>query len=214
MQKVQPFFISNTIKLIFDMIKLKNRSAWLLASLCLPSIVYGMDSSNAYAIKGAGIAKCSKFIEFHQKKSDVYLVFGGWLEGYLTATNQQQTDTFDLAPWQSTQLLLLATESLCKQKPDMQFQEAVQVLIGQLAQQRITQGGKFVTIDSYIYQEEVVKRMKNALKSRGLYSGVGDGQYDDKLKAAVKQFQKGIKQPETGLPDQGTLYELFKPQKQ
>jgi peptidoglycan hydrolase-like protein with peptidoglycan-binding domain len=96
----------------------------------------------------------------------------------------------------------------------MQFQEAVQILIGQLAQQRITQGGKFVTIDQYVYQEEVIKRMKSTLKSRGLYSGnVDDGQYDEKLKAAVKRFQKGIKQQETGAPDQGTLYELFKPQK-
>lgn len=193
---------------------LKKTSVLLLAPLCLPSISYATDGNNAYAIKGAGIAKCSTFIEFHQKKSDVYLVFGGWLEGYLTAINQQQSNTFDLAPWQSTQLLLVATESLCKQKPDMQFQEAVQVLIGQLAQQKIAQGGKFVTVDQYVFQEEVVKRMKNTLKSRGLYSGnVGDAQYDDKLKAAVKQFQKGIKQSETGLPDQGTLYELFKPQK-
>jgi hypothetical protein len=193
---------------------LKKTSVLLLASLCLPSISYATDSNNAYAIKGAGIAKCSKFIEFHQKKSDVYLVFGGWLEGYLTAANQQQPKTFDLAPWQSTQLLLVATESLCKQKPDMQFQEAVQVLIGQLAQQKIAQGGKFITIDQYVFQEEVIKRIKIALKSRGLYSGdVSDSKYDEKLRAAVKQFQKGIKQTETGIPDQGTLYELFKPQK-
>lgn len=180
----------------------------------MPTITQGADGNNAYAIKGAGIAKCSKFIELHQKKSDVYLVFGGWIEGYLTAINQQQPNTFDLAPWQSTQLLLAATESLCKQKPEMQFQEAVQVLIGGLAQQRITQGGKFITIDQYVFQEEVIKRMKGALKSRGLYSGnTNDAQYDDKLKAAVKQFQKSVKQAGTGLPDQGTLFELFKSQK-
>ncbi len=193
---------------------LKNVSAWLLCASLLPSITYGADSNNAYAIKGAGIAKCSKFIEFHQKKDDAYLIFGGWLEGYLTAINQQQAGTFDLAPWQSTQLLLIAAESLCKQKPELQFQTAIQILINELAPQKIAQGGKFITVDKYIYQEEVIKRMKNALKSRGLYSGnISDAQYDDRLKTAMKQFQKGIKQTETGLPDQGTLYELFKPQK-
>lgn len=195
---------------------LKNVSAWFLFASLLPSsIAYGADSNDAYAIKGAGIAKCSKFIEFHQKKDNTYLIFGGWLEGYLTAINQQQANTFDLAPWQSTQLLLIAAESLCKQKPELQFQAAVQILIGELMPQKITQGGKFVTIDKYIYQEEVIKRMKSVLKSRDLYNGnLNDAQYDDKLKSAVKQFQKNIKQPQTGLPDQGTLFELFRPAKQ
>ncbi len=194
---------------------LKNISAWLLCASLLPSITYGADGSDAYAIKGAGIAKCSKFIEFHQKKDDTYLIFGGWLEGYLTAINQQQANTFDLAPWQSTQLLLMAAESLCKQKPELQFQAAIQILISELMPQKITQGGKFITVDKYIYQEEVIKRMKSALKSRALYNGnISDAQYDDKLKAAVKQFQKNTKQTQTGLPDQGTLFELFRPAKQ
>lgn len=193
---------------------LKKASLCLFISLCLSPVVQGGDSNNSYAIKGAGIAKCSKFIEFQQKKSDIYLVFGGWIEGYLTAINQQQANTFDLAPWQSTQLLLVATESICKQKPEMQFQEAVQILTAQLAQQRIAQGGKFVTIDQYVFQEEVVKRMKEALKARGLYNGnTNNAQYNDKVKSAVKQFQKSIKQPETGLPEQGTLFELFRSQK-
>lgn len=192
---------------------LKKASAWFL--LCtLSHTTFGADSGDAYAIKGAGIAKCSKFIEFREKKDNAYLIFGGWLEGYLTAMNQQQANTFDLAPWQSTQLLLIAVESLCKQKPEMQFQAAVQILINELSPQKISQGGKFVSIDKYIYQEEMVKRIKNALKSRNLYNGnLDDPRYDDKLKASVKQFQKTIKLPQTGLPDQGTLYELFKPAK-
>ncbi len=193
----------------------KNVSIWVFCALIFPSISFAADSNDAFAIKGAGIAKCSKFIEFHQKKDDIYLVFGGWLEGYLTAINQQQANTFDLAPWQSTQLMLIAAEALCKQKPDMTFQSAVQILIAELMPQKVTQGGKFISIDKYVYQEEVVKRIKNALKSRNLYSGnVNDVQYDEKLKIAVKKFQKNIQQPQTGLPDQGTLYELFKTAKQ
>ena len=195
--------------------RFKNISIWTFCTLLLPSISLGADSNDAFAIKGAGVATCSKFIEFHQKKDNTYLIFGGWLEGYLTAINQQQTNTFDLAPWQSTQLMLIAAEALCKQKPDMPFQSAVQILIAELMPQKITQGGKFMPIDKYLYQEEVVKRIKNALKSHNLYSGnINDAQYDEKLKTAVKKFQKSVQQPQTGLPDQGTLYELFKATKQ
>lgn len=175
---------------------------------------HAADSKGAFAVKGAGISTCSRFLEAAKKQDNVYYVYGGWIEGYLTASNQHLDKTFDLAPWQSTQLMLKIVESICQNNPEKQFHHILATVASDMTKQRIDEGGKFVDIDgkrSYVYQEEVIRRMKQALKNKGFFSGPIDGTYDDKLRSSVKDFQKTINQTQSGLPDQGTLYQLFKP---
>ncbi len=187
----------------------------LAASLLVATPVYSADKNNAYAIEGAGIAGCTHFLESAKKQDNNYFIFGGWIEGYFTASNQHISNTFDLSPWQSTQLLLKITESICKQNPSLKFNQVVSSIAMDMSNQRLDQGNKFIPINegntSYAFQEEVIIRIKQALKKKDFYNGNIDNQYDDSIKKAVKLFQKEVGQPETGLPDQGTLYELFKP---
>ena len=187
----------------------------LACSLFIVTPVYSADSDGAYAIEGAGIASCTHFLESAKKQDNSYFIFGGWIEGYFSASNQHTSNTFDLSPWQSTPLLLKITESICTQKPDLKFHQVISSIAMDMTNQRLDHGGKFIPISegstNYVFQEEVIVRMKQVLKDKGLYDGNIDGEYDDPTKKAIKQFQKVAGQPETGLPEQGTLYELFKP---
>tara|TARA_R110001599_G_scaffold353742_2_gene596080 strand:- start:68788 stop:69378 length:591 start_codon:yes stop_codon:yes gene_type:complete len=181
---------------------------WAIA----PFFALAGDETGAFAIKGAGAATCSKVIKSIDERDNISLAYGGWLEGYLTASNLHLKETFDLAPWQSTYLLLKVVESICTKKPDMNLQQAANKLIGELVNQRLVTGGKFVQIGdgaTYVFQEEVIIRMKQALKDKGFYSGELNAQYDDATKAAVASFQKSIHDEETGLPGQKTLLYLF-----
>lgn len=191
-----------------------NYISLILFLILTPSIGYSSDKNNTYAIEGAGIASCSKFIETANTKDKHYYIYGGWVEGYLTATNQYQEETFDLTPWQSTQLILKIIESICLNNPKAKFHQVLNNLVPELSKQRIDIGGKFIDINGkrkYIFQEEVILRMKKALTQKQLFSGDYSTEYNDELINAVIKFQKKINQKATGLPDQTTLFELFKP---
>lgn len=188
--------------------------------LCLTFFCGGvsaLDDNQAYAIKGAGIASCSKFLESMAGVDKAYFVYGGWLEGYFTASNKYLPKTYDIVPWQSTQLMLKTVESVCKQSPEMTLNNVVQMLVTDLASQRITMGTKFVRLGegySNVFQEEVVIRIKKALTDRGFYSGELSAEYTDSVKSALREYQKSVGQEETGMPNQATLFLLFQPRKQ
>lgn len=188
--------------------------AVLFGLMLVGAAVSGSDDNKAYAVKGAGIAPCSKFLESVESGDKAYFVYGGWLEGYFTASNKYLPETYDLIPWQSTQLMLKTVESVCKQSPDMTLNSVVQMLVGNLAPQRIAMGAKFVRLgEGYgnVFQEEVVVRIKKALMDKGFYSGELGADYTDSTKTALRNFQKSVNQAETGMPNQATLFLLFRP---
>jgi len=184
----------------------------ILLLLSMGTTALAGDSDNAYAVKGAGISSCSRFVDTAEKHDNLYLIYGGWIEGYITATNQYLENTFDLSPWQSTQLMLKVAESICRKNPEMQFHQVVTNIMAGLTKQRIEKGGKFVDINGdrkYVFQKEVIHRIKKTLNNKGFYDGPINSDYDDALKTSMKAFQKSINQKQTGLPDQGTLFKLF-----
>ena len=175
-------------------------------------LVSAADEAGAFAIKGAGLASCGKVQQSIANTDNLSLAYGGWLEGYLTASNLHLEYTFDLAPWQSTYLLLKVVESICSNNPTMNLQQVADKLVADIANQRLATGGNYVRIGddtTYVFQEEIVIRIKQALKDKGFYNGELNAEYDDATKAAVASFQKSINDEQTGLPGQKTLLYLF-----
>lgn len=176
---------------------------------------HAADTQGVYAIKGAGISSCASFVQAARAKNNLYFAYGGWLEGYLTAFNRAQRDTFDLAPWQSTALLLKVTESFCQRSTELKFHQAVDLVLKELQPQRVAESSGYIRLGSdeqpVIIQKEVVARMQTALKQKGFLPAVATlGEYDQVTVQAVKAFQRSIDHAETGMPEQGTLFELFK----
>jgi len=187
--------------------------AILIISLFLQSPAFAADENKAFAIKGAGITDCKRFVESASKRDNLYFMYGSWLEGYMTASNLHLKQTFDIAPWQSTQLLLKVIESICKKNPTSKFHQVANSMISELSKQRLDVGRKYIDVNGdrkYVYQEEVIRRIKLALKKKDLFTGEINSNFDDELVKSIKEFQKSLKHQQTGLPDQGTLYELFR----
>lgn len=183
---------------------------------CLINQAQAADINNSFAIKGAGIASCNKFLESVAKKDNVYYVYGGWIEGYITAQNNLQASTFDIAPWQSTGLLLKVVESICIKRPELKFHQVMSTVSAELLQQKLDLGNQFVNVGSssqpILLQIEMVKRIQQALNSKGFDVGVVDGAYGEASRTAMKAFQTYRGLDVTGTPDQGALFELFKPE--
>ena len=170
------------------------------------------DKNETYAVKGAGVSYCSMFIESMQSRDKNYFVYGGWVEGYLTGLNQQLANTFDLAPWQTTELLLRIIEPICQKNPKQQFHNVVKAMAGELSQHKVSQSGNYIQVEAdknLIFQEAIITRIKAALVEKGFYVGDDNLGWDKPVITAVKDFQRSQELEETGLPDQFTLYKLF-----
>ncbi len=187
-------------------------AAWLGAAA---SPAVAADSKGQFAIKGTGLAQCAELLKAFETKDRTLSEFGGYITGYLTAMNRMQPDTFDLAPWQSTEFLALALANYCAKKPETQFFQAIGLMMKSLEQDRLTERSEPIVLkdgdqEAPIYQE-VLRRVQNRLKALGYYDGGVDGLFGPQTKAAVQKMQKDKGVAETGFLDQNTLKLMFYP---
>ena len=173
------------------------------------------DAEGRYAIKGSGLANCAAMVEALETQDRRLSEFGGWLTGYISALNRTEADTFDLAPWQSTEFLVIALGNFCLRNPKMGIHRAVSAMVDTLRRDRLTtrseplqlgDGGPKVQV-----YKEVLRRVQQRLKDLGYHQGTADGLYGPQTKKAIQAFQTDQGLPASGLPDQGTLKTLFYP---
>lgn len=175
--------------------------------------VNGADMNNRFAASGAGVATCSRFVEARTAKSEEYFLFGGWVDGYFSARNQFEKETYTLLPWQSIDVLSGFLTDYCNKNPQHAFQRAVMVMAQALIPDRLTKSSKRIAVAVGPYKSdffvEVLIRLQKKLTALGFYHGTQNGQYDDDTASALRYFQKKNAIAVTGFPDQLTLYRLF-----
>ena len=171
------------------------------------------DQDGKFAVKGAGATRCAHFVRQVEEKTKEVYAYGGWIEGYLTAVDAYQKDTFDLAPWQNTTLLVLALKEHCRKHPELTFAKAVRQMVRTLYPQRLTTFSRLVEARNgdkavRVY-EAVVRRVQRRLAELGLYKGKADGRYGTQTRQALIAFQKKNELATSGLPDAPTLLRLL-----
>lgn len=197
--------------------KFNSKSCVLLAALGLLAAApnaRAADARGAYAIDGGGGAPCKAFTESRRAASGrANDLFAGWVDGYVSAANRSRPETFDLTPWQTTELLLLLLSRYCENYPEDRFQIAVDNLLDTLHPQRLVNysdrlvvGEKAQGISIY---REVLKRAQRSLASQGFYTGQMDGNYDKAVHKAFRDYQEKNGLKATGLPEPETLYRLL-----
>lgn len=173
----------------------------------------GADVNDQFAIKGIGLRPCGDYVQARRGQTPQYFQFGGWMEGYLTASNRFEEETFDLAPWQSSGVLAAWLQRFCERNPDAEFVRAVGALINALGQDRLQLRSELLEFEvggetGYIYTE-VLRRAQRSLAARGLYQGPVDGALSAETQRALRQFQRQADLEETGVPEQETLVKLL-----
>lgn len=188
--------------------------ALILSCLLSPVALQAADEEGNFSVKGAGLASCEQFVAERTEKSNVYWMFGGWLDGYLTAINQFAPDTYDIAPWETTDLLAALIENHCRQNPEQNFFYVANALAGRLMEERLQTKSQPVEARAgdrsiRLYQE-TLRRVQQALKDRGHYTGTVDGLFGPQTQRAIEDFQRKAELEVTGLPDQLTLLRLLR----
>lgn len=193
-------------------------AALIALHAALPNGARAADPSGTFAVDGIGTWTCQRYLDERAAQSNYYFMFGGWLDGYLTAINAYSPDTYDLTPWESTDLLMALMERNCKERPDEQFVGMAVALAKKLKETRLpapspvidaTAGGQTIKV----YQATMAQ-VQQALLDGGFYSGGVDGQFGPMTQQAIEAFQGARQIPVTGLPDQITLLALLRPAKE
>jgi len=171
------------------------------------------DSQGKFAVKGAGKRTCEAFTKASTEKSTDYYLFGGWVEGFISAYNQFQPQNFDITPWQTTELILLLLKKHCENNPNTKFLSATNSLFKTLFSIRLTEKSNLISIQvgkskSYFYQE-IMLRAKARLKTMGYLAGNVNSEYTKNDAIALEKYQKDVGLPATGTLDQRTLMTLF-----
>jgi len=171
------------------------------------------DSEGNFAIDGAGSVSCERFVAAYDEKTRDYYVYAGWIDGYVTATNQRQDGVYDLTPWQTTELLLDLVAQYCRTNPDRQFIYGMTELLRFLSPGRLEEFSEIVEIrhgerGQYLYSATIAG-VQGTLAEVGLYDGPIDGSFDAELSAAVAAFQEQAGITTNGWLDQRTLFALF-----
>lgn len=178
------------------------------------SLIYAADVDGKFAVKGAGRKSCDDFLQAKASGSNDYLLYAGWVEGFISSYNQYQPDNYDITPWQTTELLLLLASEQCKAKPDSRMLTVVNGLLKALFSIRLQTESKIVKVsldgrDTYYYSE-ILKRVKERLKLATSYRGnISDDSFGAEEIRAIVEFQKSSKLTVTRVLDQNTLSRLF-----
>lgn len=171
------------------------------------------DGKGDFAVDGGGAQTCAAFNSARAKRNNDYAIYAGWVDGYVTGANQYTKDTYDMTPWQTSELLLTAIGRYCEKNPQHSFINAVNGMLAALKPERLQQKSELMVIQSEgqgtVAYKAVVEQIQRKLTDKKLYSGKIDGLYSPPLRDALKAFQSKANLEKTGLPDQATLYKLF-----
>lgn len=185
---------------------------WLLLSQ--PSAA--ADAEGQYAVRGAGLVSCAVYERERKARSPVYHVIAGWIDGYITGSNQHAPDTYDMTSFESAEMIAAVISENCQHHPETPVFAVLNSLVKQLADDRLRHPSKKVEVKSgtrsVLLYETVLKRLQEHLAGANFYQGPMDGRFDENMQAALRAYQSSIELEPTGFPDQLTLWRLFRSQ--
>ena len=89
-----------------------------------PALGRGRQPRSRYAAHGLGAVSCKRFVELCRRSGECKLT-GTWVDGFLTAFNALNKDTFDILPWQPSEVVAEVAFNICRRPTLSAVVEAV-----------------------------------------------------------------------------------------
>ncbi|WP_308914867.1 peptidoglycan-binding domain-containing protein [Jannaschia sp. LMIT008] len=184
------------------------------ASLTVSS-AFAADGEGRFAIEGGGLLTCVDYLSAMEWRSPDVPAYGGWIEGYVTALNQQFDGIYDLTPWQTTESLLSLMSSICRQLPsDTRTAEALDRMVRLLLPDALREKSRVVALEgendtAIAIYAAVLDQINDALRDKGHAIAQADGYFGRDTQAGLRAVQAEAGLTVTGMPDQRTLFVLL-----
>lgn len=186
----------------------------LCALLINAQAALAADASGNFAMKGAGFLPCKVYVAEREKKSRVYYMIGGWVEGFLSAHNKYSFDTYDVLSFESLELVLSVMQNHCQSNPADRLYAVLNSIVLKITPDRLEKESPRVEFKvgdrTGVLYRETIRRMQAELTRLGLYKDEVDGRFTDATSAALIAFQSDLEFETSGFPDQATLWRLFR----
>lgn len=188
----------------------------LFISVILPfGLVFNVIAANddgSFAIKGIGSSTSSRYLDLMEAgESEAVFQFGGWMNGYISASNEFQRDTFDLVSFEEPDTILIYVTKYCRAYPSHRFMFAVKAILKSFSNNRVKQNSKMITFpgqSNLKLYEETIDWVAGELKRKGFIE-VSSPSLKDIQKALLK-FQIEQRIDGKGEPTQQTLIALLR----
>ena len=172
-------------------------------------------TTGRFASEQIGVVNCSTYLQAKARKSPAISNYISFIEGYLTAANRYEPNTFDLTPWHNSVAFGLILNQHCRSNAADTLTQVSQKLVKSMMPLRLTEPSRLMEVkegsNRTVVYEAILKRAQDGLAQKGLYKGPSDGQFTPQTKSALQSFQKSAKLDPTGLPDPATLWVLLNP---
>jgi hypothetical protein len=169
----------------------------MLFAMAWNSPVQAADGNNQYKIEGVGVLTCKQYLDAREKQSPIYFRMGGWLNGYLTATQRFLPETYALAAWQTTDLLLASVAAKCKEDDKLQFHNVAQLLVGFLHANRLQTSSQIIVVTRGDKKQSIFKsvliQVQGLLSKEGFYSGDANGNFSKETAEGLVAYQSAKK---------------------
>jgi Putative peptidoglycan binding domain len=187
--------------------------AW--GALLIVAPAYGASNAGEFAAKGAGRTSCAAFVDARTRNAPEQGQYIAFVEGYLTAANRYEPNTYDLAPWHNAGAIGAILEQHCKANAADTLAVVALKLAGAFNSIRLIEASPMIEIKEgearAVLYAAILKRAQAELKKKGLLSIEPDGAFNPETRAALQSFQTQAKLPPTGVPDGATLWFLLNP---
>jgi hypothetical protein len=190
--------------------------AAVLTAMWVAQPALAENDSKQFAVEGSGRLTCTDFVAARSDRNSAeYQRFIGFVEGYLSAANRYESNTFDLTPWHNAAAFDLILDAHCRAHGEDTIVSVVQRMVTGFRPVRVAQFSELLEVGdgqyhAYVY-ETVLRRAQAALRIHGYYTGEEDGRYSASLRDAFLEFQRKSDLEPTGVPDPATLWTLLNP---
>lgn len=186
----------------------------LLIILSTIQTTYAADKYGQFGVRGAGLISCAVYVNERKAQADVYLMTAAWIDGYITATNENRVNTYDILSFETTELLTEVINKHCQNNPNDVIFTVIKSLFIKLQKDRLQLNSKKIGVsighrEVFLY-ESTIKKIQQRLHSLGFYKGKIDSSFGKLMIESLKQYQLSIRFHPTGFPDQATLWHLLR----
>ena len=134
--------------------------------------------------------------------------------GYVTAINELSRDTFDVAPYVTTELLTVLINRHCKDNETDILFAVTNTLLANLFDERLQSSSAYadvrVGLDQMRLYSDTIARIQMALAAKGLLDIEATGEWSLATQNALAEYQESVGMRGTGFPDQATLWSLLR----
>ena len=170
------------------------------------------DTEGRFAADGVGVVSCARYGEVVAMRTPegaaARETLSAWLDGFVSAANALQDDTFDLTPWQSARVIEQKMVAYCAGNPDTPLAVAATALLSALAPDRVTEAQTGVSAGQASLYPATLAALRAAVEARGLPTGDPEG-FDDAFSGSLRSIQTEAGLDPTGQPDEDTLILLL-----